>query len=425
MRPGAGLARIEAMANFGRHAARDVLLLSATHGCVDATYLSERHTDMPEDSGVSAGESREQFRDGAYLRVVVRRARLTDLFSLSGFNTRYELNHPGSSRMDSDPVRAVVRGSLPFVPIHHPVFVATAEEGRRVMGFAQCRVVGPDRRWLAESLGTNTGVYDPEPMVSELLNHVIQSAGLDGVKRLYARVEPDSPIKESLHKTGFSPYLRERIMVANSVPVMAAAPGVRVQEQADVWAIHQLYMHTTPREVQYAEALTSHSWDVDAILRTSGHGCCGWLMTDDHLAVGYIRAISRRDAHIVDFMISSEHRDLFPRLVSTAFRELAAQSSRRIYVIVREYQSEFIPFLYELGFGIDVAMETHVKYTTATVRSHVVAGLQPVVDPRKEPSGRRVPTFFHGSIDQFGRATERELTEEWSSSLCGAVEHDE
>src|SRR5690606_15816104 len=110
------------------------------------------------------------------------------------------------------------------------------------------------------------------------------------------------------------------------------------QEQADVWAIHQLYMHSTPRDVQYAEALTSHSWDVQAMWRDSGHGCRGWIIADDHLATGYARAVSRRDAHIVDFMLSPERRQDFPRLVSAVFKELSALPSRHVYVVVRDYQ---------------------------------------------------------------------------------------
>jgi len=292
-----------------------------------------------------------------------------------------------------------------------------------LLGYIQNRVVGPDQRWLIQSIGTRTGVYDPEPIATEMIRHVVQSAGLDGVKRLYAHVEPESPLMPSLRQNGFAPYSRERVMVANSVPEMASAPGVRVQEQADVWSIHQLYIQTTPREVQYAEALTSHSWEVDAIRRSSGHGCCGWLVTDGYLATGYIRAISRRDAHIVDFMISPEHRDLFPHLVATAFRHLASLPSRRIWIVVRDYQSEFIPFLYELGFGIERAQESHVRYTTAPVRSTVLQGVQAVVNPANDPAGRRVPTFFHGPINTFSPAMEGEVPGEWSQRSRGAANH--
>lgn len=412
------------MTATGRRAARDVLLLPATHDSRDGDTAvpADSHRDAPRPNH---DEYSSHYGGGAGLRVVVRNARLRDIFALSRFAPAYELDHPGSSRGDCDPIRALTHGCLPFTRCSRSVFVAASESSRHILGYAQSRVVGPDQRWLIQAIGTNTGVYDPEPVVSELVRAVVQSAGLDGVKRVYARVEPDSSIKSSLRQNGFSAYSRERIMVANSVPEMASAPGVRAQERSDVWSIHQLYIQTTPREVQYAEALTSHSWEVDAIRRSSGHGCCGWLVTDGYLASGYIRAISRRDAHIIDFMISPEHRDLFPILVGTAFRHLASMPGRRAWVVVRDYQSEFIPFLYELGFGIERAQEALVRYTTAPVRSAVMPGVPAVPKPVKEPAGRRVPTFFHGPIDTFSPATEGEVPGDWSHRSRGADDHGE
>jgi hypothetical protein len=390
-----------------------------------SAHQAEMPNDVPEPRGATDEASAARLQDAQHVRVAIRRSQVKDILALSRISSRYEMNHPGSSRTESDPARATLRGVLPFARNDQPVFVATTEEDRRILGFAQFRVVGPDQRWLAESMGANAGIYDPEPVVSELLHHAIKAAGLDGVKRLYAKVEPNSPLKESLRQNGFTPYTRERVMAASTVPVMAAAQGVRVQEQADVWAIHQLYLHSTPREVQYAEALTSHSWDVDAVLRSSGCDCRGWLVADDYLAVGYMRAISRRDAHVIDFMVSSEHRDVFPLLIATAFRELAALSSRRVYVVIRDYQSEFIPFLYELGFGIELAQEVHIRYTTASVRSSVMAGSYYAADAKKEPSARRVPTFFQGPVDSYQMRDDQDEIEDWHTEVYGAFEQGE
>lgn len=415
------------MTNPSRHAARDVLLLPATHNgpSAFAAHRSEMSHVVPDMPGASDVTNRDRCQDAQHVRVSIRRSRIRDVVSLSRISSRFEMNHPGSSRTESNPSRATFRGVLPFAQDNQPVFVATTEQDRRILGFAQFRVVGPDQRWLAESIGTNAGVYDPEPIVSELLHHGIKTAGLDGVKRLYAKVEPDSPLKESLRQNGFTPYARERVMAASTVPVMATAQGVRVQKQVDVWSIHQLYLHSTPREVQYAEALTSHSWDVDAVLQSSGCDCRGWLVEHDYLAVGYLRTITRRDAHIIDFMVSDEHRDVFPLLISSAFRELAALSTRRVYVVVRDYQSEFIPFLYELGFGIELAQEAHIRYTTASVRSSVMAVHDYAVDAKTEPSGRRVPTFFQGPVDSYRMRDESADKKDWHTDVYGAVEQGE
>gem|GEM_PF-1082851 len=412
---------------MGRHPVRDVLLLPAMqHGPgEDLAHVAGTQQHASGAHHASGEQTPVRFSDAPSLGVIVRRARLTDALALSRYPNRQEMNHPGSSRSDSDPARAIIRGALPFTHNRQPVFVASAEEDRRILGFAQFRAAGPDQRWLAESIGANAGVYDPEPVVSELLRHVIKSAGLDGVKRLYAKVNPDSPLKVSLRQNGFSAYARERVMASNTVPVMASTQGARVQEQADVWAIHQLYLQSTPREVQYAEALTSHSWDVDVMLRSSGYGCHGWLVADDYFAVGYVRAMTRRDAHIVDFMVSAEHRDVFPILMSAVFHELSRMQSRRVYVVVRDYQSEYIPFLYELGFGIELAQEAHIRYTTVSMRSAVIAPNLMAIDPKAEVPARRVPTFFGGTMDSFDTPEGQMPMEDWPVTSLGALDKGE
>jgi hypothetical protein len=230
---------------------------------------------------------------------------------------------------------------------------------------------------------------------------VIRTAGLLGAKRLFAHLEPDSPLQGPFRELGFAPFARQRIMSAPSVPATAAGRGVRLQEQADVWAIHQLYLHTTPREVQYAEALTSHGWDVNAVFRSRGHGCRGWIIADDYLAIAYARAISRRDAHVIEFMVSPDHREVFPALISTVFRELADQPTRRVFITIRDYQSEYVAFLHELGFTIDLTQEAMIRYTTATMRSSVMAANYAPSEANTDPAAKRVPTFYGGPVDTY------------------------
>lgn len=403
MSPAARIARIEAMDNLGRHPARDVLLLPATHDRLgDGTiHLAGMHEEAPSPQVPSEDVSLKVVHNEPGVRIAVRRAKVGDLLALSRFSTRYELNQPDSSRSDSDPVRAILHGFLPFWREDRPVFVASAEEERRLLGFVQFRVVGPDQRWIVESIGADAGVYDAEPVIAELVRHAVKTAGLNGVKRLYARLEPECPLQPPMRQVGFTPYGRERVMASGSAPVVPAARGVRVQEQTDVWAIHQLYLQSTPRDVQYAEALTSHSWDVDAVLRSRGYGCRGWLVADGHLAVAYARAITRRDAHVVDVMVLPNHRDVFPALLSSVFRELAAPPSRRVYVVVRHYQSELVSVLEDLGFVTLVEQDVHIRYTTASVRSSVMAAHYSVADVQKEPTAKRVPTFFQGAPDMY------------------------
>ena len=329
----------------------------------------------------------------------VRRARVGDLPALTRILDRELLNLPASSAEESDPVRTGMRGLLPFMRRDRAVFVASDDQQHRLAGFTQFRVVGPDQRWVMESLGVDVR-DDATPVVEHLVHYAVSAAGMSGVKRLYARVGVGRPIEVPLRQIGFAPYMREAILAAPAVPALAVARGVRIQEQADVWSIHQLYMASTPRQVQYAEALTSHGWDVGAMRRSNGYGCRGWIVADDHLAVGYARAISRRDAHVLEFMIAPDQRYVFPDLIATAFAHLAAMSPRDVYVVVRDYQSECAAFLLEQGFEYMLEQHAHVKYTTASARSSAVAAASFAVEGA-EPAAKRVPTFLHGAPDLF------------------------
>ncbi|HVL24778.1 MAG TPA: hypothetical protein VM450_11885 [Thermomicrobiales bacterium] len=362
---------------------------------------------MQSQVSVPLKQSQATETGGPQISIGVRRLRWRDLLALSRVTDRHMLNQPSSSRADSDPVRAGLRGLWPFTRDDQPIFIAFAEGDRRLMGFSQFKVVGPDQRWLMECVGVDVGVYEIDPIVEELTRHAVFAAGLNGVKRLYARIEAGSPVRTPLRRMGFTPYTREQVWAASVVPVTRPGRDVRAQEQSDVWSIHQLYMASTPRQVQYAEALTSHSWDVNVVLRSSGYGCRGWLVADEHLAVAYARAVSRHDAHVVDFMVVPEHREVLPHLLATVFTELSAMSARRVYVVVRDYQSECASVLMEHGFVLHLEQDAHVKYTTATTRSSVVAAAAYAVDG-KEPVAKRVPTFLHGTPDPFQTLSQEE-----------------
>lgn len=383
-----------AMAILIRRGLCDALLLPAKN---DAQLeFRTPWADMNEDAPVSRAPSEKTASEGPRVSFEVRRAHLADILSLSRISTRFEMNQPNNSHTDIDPVRALIRRRLPFSRDDRRIYVAVAKDGQQFLGFAQFHVVGPDQRWVLESIGTNVGIYESAPVVSELLRHALTDAGLSGVKRLYAHAESACPIYQSLREMGFEPFTQETVMGANGVPVMSTGRGVRVQDQADVWAIHQLYIHSTPRQVQYAEALTSHSWDVDTIMRNGAEGCQGWMIADDHVAVAYARAVSRRDAHVLDFMVIPQYRNVLPDLLATVFRDLSGMPSRRTFIVVRRYQSEYLPILEQQGFVPALEQDVLVKYTTASVRSTMLAPGVAAVDPQKETSAKRVPTYFQG-----------------------------
>ncbi len=273
------------------------------------------------------------------------------------------------------------------------VFVARSE--RHPVGYAVFRVVDPDRRWELEGIGANLGVYEAQPVLEELVNFGIVAAGLEGAKRLYARVPRRSGLGPVIRASGFSPYANEMLLGGSIAGRGGASTGVRKQQPSDVWSIHQLYMATVPHPVQFAEALTSHHWEIRPRLATLSVRS-GWLIETGHHVAAYARSESRPEFHVIEFQVLPDRSDLFPKLIDSAFADLATMSPRPVYVVVRGYQQEFIRPLGERGFSLHLEQELLIKHTTAMARASQAAIVSFPHDV-KDPVGKRVPTFLNGS----------------------------
>lgn len=343
-------------------------------------------TSVPLRKGASP-ETNEPLLD-----LHVRKVRWTDAFAISSIRQRYLLNQPNTHWRGSAPTQLSLRRLLPFPSSSARCFVACAE--RRLVGYAIFDVIGADQRWVMEGIGANLGIYAAEPVLDELLRVAVISAGLEGTKRLYARVPTGSEILPAVRRLGFSPYASESVLASSLVPVTQAQPGVRRQMSSDVWSIHQLYLATVPKQVQYAEALTSHHWDLRA--RTSGgERCSGWVVENGYRTVAYLRAESSTDGHVLECLVHPDHRGVFPDLIATACADLGAMAARKVLIVLRGYQRELLPDLYGSGFTPQLEQDVHVKYTTAPARSSVSGALSLGIEI-KEPVGKRVPTFLHG-----------------------------
>jgi len=327
------------------------------------------------------------------ISIDVGRLRWRDLPQLPSIQERYYLNQPARRPGSGQPVANGIRQLLPLVPARGRVFVARAD--RRPVGYAVFAVQNPDRRWVLEGIGANLGIYELQPVWEELVNFGIVAAGLEGTKRLYARIPYGSDLSAVIRASGFSHYGNEAVLGAPLGSLTYANTRVRRQHRSDVWAIHQLYMATVPQPVQYAEALTSHHWDVNTRVSTSSLQA-GWIVEQGYQVVAYMRAESRPESHVLEFMIDPEHRDVFPHLVAGVLADLAGMAPRQVHISVRGYQQEFIRPLLDRGFSIQLEQDLYVKYTTAMARVPVATVVN-FPQEVKEPAGKRVPTFLKGS----------------------------
>lgn len=329
------------------------------------------------------------------LALAVRPARLGDLRGLGGIRSHVRLNQPDALLLPHGHLRAGLAATMPFGKSRPRLFVATAGGAGRLVGFAKFESVLPDQRWILTDLGAATGVYDAAPVWEELVTRAIVSAGLNGVKRLFARVDERSEINDVLRAVGFVPYASETVFVADLTPRRTTA-SLRRQEAADTWAIHQLYNAAVPRQVQYAEAYTSHRWDLDPKRRRERiSAVTGWLIEEGHHVVAYARVAARGGTYVVELVFHPERPDVLDDLVDGSLARIAALGGRRVYCAVRGYQAEAATILTRAGFAAVLEQNLYLKYTTANVRLPVFESVPLHVDVR-EKLPKRVPSFLHG-----------------------------
>jgi hypothetical protein len=145
---------------------------------------------------------------------------------------------------------------------------------------------------------------------------------------------------------------------------------MREQEPSDTWAIHQLYNASVPRDVLYAEALTSHVWDIANSRRPGTPHTTGWLVEDFSGTGAYVRVTSVGGAHGVEVTFPPNAMKRGAALLDEVLRRLRLERRiSRVYVAIRGYQQEIEPSLARLGFSPGLTQELLVRYTAVQVRA--------------------------------------------------------
>lgn len=307
---------------------------------------------------------------------------------------------PGMLRLDVPDSLLQRRGemldlaaALPFLRQERPTFVAAAD-GQPV-GFVRFSPRGPDGRWVMTAIAASTGVYSPEPVWEALLTHGVRAAGLRGVRRLFARVPVGHPLIESMRRSGWTAYSRETVFRAErTVARSRVIQGLRPQEPADTWAIHQLYAHSVPRQIQEIEALTSQVWHIDQQRRRrKGIRRTGWLLEDGGTLAGYARLSKGSRAGMIDIVVTPGDRRRFGALLDGA--AMAPNQPRTTYCALRAYLLELRDELTDRGFVEVGEQELFIRYTTAAARTPALDPVHFPVELRPAlPS--RAPTFLEG-----------------------------
>jgi hypothetical protein len=217
-----------------------------------------------------------------------------------------------------------------------------------------------DLAYLA-SMVQNTASSDE--VLTALLEYMLEMASIHGILRIFAKVEDEIPELELFQRTGFQRYARELTYVYESGATLLQTepplPSLRRWNRHHVWGLYQLYRAVTPQRVQMAE-LQENSEDyakqsvgsLRPLPFPFSQGSENYVC-DVGVRLGAWLRICRGNGsspHRLFLQVHPEHTDLAEPLLRFGINRLQEGGVRRIYCLVREYDSFVITALRDSGF---------------------------------------------------------------------------
>jgi len=264
-----------------------------------------------------------------------------------------------------------VEGYLPpppflrnILPLHPATRTWICEDHWRILGFAQVRERPMHTAWdlsyLASMVETD---LSSEEVLLALLEYILEMAALHGILRVFAKVETEVPEIELFQKAGFQRYARELTYIyepgATKFPPEPVPPSLRRWERHHVWGLHQLYRAVTPQRVQTAELLENSEefarlnvGSLRPLPSLFSRGSENYVC-DVGVRIGAWMRICRGHGsapHRISLIVHPEHTELAEPLLRFGIQRLQETDVRRIYCLVREYDSFVITALRNSGF---------------------------------------------------------------------------
>jgi hypothetical protein len=326
-----------------------------------------------------------------------RKLKLRDLrFLVSSVRQEY-LDQPDSLLTSAGPLGAGLHALQPFArnrPATNLAFL-----GDRFAGYIQFDERGPDRRWVATNVGLASGLSADRPLLDALLEFSITRAGMRSVKRLFARVPPSTLLHEAFMASGFEPYMDETVHVLSRVGDRSAGvAGVRDQEPADTWAVHQLYHAAAPRHVQYAEAWTSNRWEL-AVRRVANKVCRAYVVEEGYQLIGYAGVRCSGSTAVLEVMYLPDRAQCVADFLRSVLGKVAETlKPSRIYATARGYQEELRTALSDEGFQLLADQQLMIKYTAAKVSARATPATIALPVEVRERVPKQVPTYLNRPV---------------------------
>ena len=336
--------------------------------------------------------------------LAVRTLRVRDLAHLGSVNEAVDrLDGPLCQFRGSDPVTSRLKAVLPRRGEGDRAFAATIDG--ELCAYLVAHREPRNFQWELGEIAAGSPRLDTTYDVcvelwTALIDYTVKQAGISGAKRVFASALDGSPAFESLRANTFEPY-EDQFVLMQERPwddSMKALSHVRPQLDSDVWSVHQLYHHVTPRGVQFAEALTSTEWESRKVswfnraMMGGTHVTSYVLDTGDGVA-GHCRIERKSGCAIATIMLNPEYANQVDAFLFSCASQAGIGRNVRFQVDVPGYFLEHLGVLEKSGFVVSWERCGLVKHTTASVV--IRPKLVPVHSTEeRERAIHGVPTLF-------------------------------
>ncbi len=251
-----------------------------------------------------------------------------------------------------------------IIPIQPTSRTWICEDHWHLLGFTQVYERPAHKAWditYLASMAQNEMTSDD--ILNALLEYTLEMAATHGILRIFAKVEDEIPELDLFQRTGFQRYARELTYVyePGSIPPPSAPnlPSLRRWTRHHAWGIHQLYRSITPQRVQTAEMIDNSEeyarlnvGEQRPLASIFSRGNENYVC-DVGVRLGAWMRLSRGHGsapHRIILNVHPEHADLAEPLLRFGINRLLETDVRRIYCLVREYDSFVITALRNSGF---------------------------------------------------------------------------
>jgi hypothetical protein len=230
-------------------------------------------------------------------------------------------------------------------------------KGATLRGLVSARKRASKQAWEIDCL-INASEQDNGVLMS-LLDRITEAAGRSGAMRIFLRLPAGSETEAAAARSGFTPYVRERVYALDleGKGAVRTPEAVRRKTKGDAYQLFQLYSTLVPPEVRRIEGMTFGEWSAsqERLGRSTQY-----VVEEAGRIRGWLRVAGDGDMGRFDLLGDVRVQD---ELIEAA---LAKVSDRNVAVtMVPEYAVELESRLQRAGFR---GAEEYTVLSRRTVR---------------------------------------------------------